>query len=186
MLRLKADHKKHYRVLFGSYCKVHDEPEPSSSTKPRTHPAIALGPSGNLQGTVKFYSLDTGVVLRRRNFTLIPMPKMIMDKVNQIGKREQYGRVLAFSNHRREPFPRSYEVPMDDPTLQGLLEPDTPYPDLPGVLLEDKDGPQPAVEGESEPDEKTLTARVLENAGLGPGQGPRPEMGGRMHNLPQE
>ena len=46
--RLKADYAKHCRVLFGSYCEVHDEPSPSNSMKPRTHPAIALGPSGNL------------------------------------------------------------------------------------------------------------------------------------------
>ena len=48
VLRLKADYTKHCRVLFGSYCEVHDEPSPSNSVKPRTHPAIALGPSGNL------------------------------------------------------------------------------------------------------------------------------------------
>ena len=52
ILRLKVDYKKHCRVPFRSYCEVHDEPEPTNSQTPRTHPAIALGPSGNLQGTV--------------------------------------------------------------------------------------------------------------------------------------
>ena len=46
------DYKKHCRVLLGTYCKVHDEPSPSNTMVLRTHKGIALGPTGNLQGTV--------------------------------------------------------------------------------------------------------------------------------------
>jgi hypothetical protein len=31
---------------------------------PRMHAAIALGPTGNMQGSVKFYCLTTGRVLK--------------------------------------------------------------------------------------------------------------------------
>lgn len=92
VLRLREDYTKHCRVLFGSYCEVHDEPDPSNLMQPRTHLANALGPSGNLQGSVNFYSLDTGFVLRRRNlFTALPTPtpESIIKKVNAIGKKKK-------------------------------------------------------------------------------------------------
>jgi hypothetical protein len=56
----KLDYKKHCLVLPVTYCEVHDEPSPLNTMTPRTHEAIALEPTGNLQGSVKFYSLDTG------------------------------------------------------------------------------------------------------------------------------
>jgi hypothetical protein len=60
VLRRKLDYKKHCQVLPGSYCEVHDEPVPTNTMVARTHACIALGPTGNLQGTVKFYCLTTG------------------------------------------------------------------------------------------------------------------------------
>ena len=177
ILRLKVDYKKHCKVLFGSYYEVHHEPEPSNSMKPRTHPAIALGPSGNLQGTVKFHSLYTGCVLRRQPFILIPMPQTIINKVNRIGKRESQGKEFSFANRQKVPFEWSDDVPIDDPSFQGLLEPDTPYPDipakLPGVPVEDQEGPQPAMEEELEPDEDALAVLALENAGPGGERAPK-------------
>ena len=117
ILRLKVDYKKHCRVPFGSYCEVHDEPEPTNSQTPRTHPAIALGPSGNLQGTVKFYSLSTGCVLRRRAFTIIPVPQSIINKVNKIGKKEGHNRTFSFADRSKVPFPWDDEVPIEDPSF---------------------------------------------------------------------
>ena len=134
VLRLKVDYKKHCWILFGSYCEVHDEPDSLNLMKPRTHPAIALRPSGNLQGTVKFYRLSTGCVLRRRSFTLIPMPQAIIDRVNKIGKRESQGKDFSFADRRRIPFEWSDEVPVDNPSFQGLLEPDAPFPYIPAEL----------------------------------------------------
>ena len=56
--------------------------------EPRTHKAIALGLSKNLEGTIKFFSLDTGVVLRRRSFREMPVIPSIMCKVGQIANKE--------------------------------------------------------------------------------------------------
>ena len=47
-------YNKHCRVLPGTYCEVHDEPVPSNTMKSCTHAVIAMGPMGNLQGSVKF------------------------------------------------------------------------------------------------------------------------------------
>ena len=57
ILRWQLDVKKHCRVMFGEYCEVHDEPDPSNTQEPRTHEALALGLTGNSQGTVKFFCL---------------------------------------------------------------------------------------------------------------------------------
>ena len=64
----RMDHKQHCRVEVGTYCKVHHEPLPSNNMVPRTYEAIALGPTLNLQRRVKFYSLRTKGVIKRRNF----------------------------------------------------------------------------------------------------------------------
>ncbi len=74
LVRWKLEYKKHCQVLPGTYCEVHNKPSPSNTMAPRTHKAIALGPTGNLQGSMNFYSLDTGHVLKRRSFTPFPMP----------------------------------------------------------------------------------------------------------------
>lgn len=158
--------------------------------EPRTHPAIALGPSGNLQGSVKFFSLETGCVLRRRNFIIIPMPKSIIVRVNYIGKREKQGRRFVFANRNRKDFDWSDEVPIDDQRFQGLLmlEPVAQYPDvpaeLPGIEMEDEDGERPAVEDEEQPDEAGQAQLALENAGLGDGNGPVPDRRGVLVDAP--
>jgi hypothetical protein len=65
ILRWRLDYKKHCRVLPETYCEVHDEPVPTNTMAWRTHECIALGPTGNLQGSVKFYCLTTGRVLKQ-------------------------------------------------------------------------------------------------------------------------
>ena len=65
VLRHKLDFKKHCRAQFGSYCEAHEEPNPSNSMATRASPAIVLGPTGNLQGTYKLLSLNTGKKIKR-------------------------------------------------------------------------------------------------------------------------
>lgn len=77
----KLDYALHSKVLPGTYCEVHDEPLPSNSMTPCTHPCIACGPMGNLQGSVKFYCITTGQILQQRNWTKLPMPDNIIKKV---------------------------------------------------------------------------------------------------------
>jgi hypothetical protein len=60
LVRWKLDYKKHCRVLPGTYCKAHNKPVPSNTMTPRTHKCIACEPTGNLQGSVKFYCLTMG------------------------------------------------------------------------------------------------------------------------------
>ncbi len=84
LIRWWLDYKKHCWVALGTYCKVHDEPVLTNTMGWRTHEAIALGPTGNLQGSVKFYCINTGRVLKRRSFTPMPMPDLVIKLVNAI------------------------------------------------------------------------------------------------------
>ncbi len=88
----------------------------------RTHKCIALGLSGNLQGSVKFYCLTTGRVLKRQSFTPMPMPDRVIKRVNAIGEREGQGRTFCFLDRRKEPYEWTDSVPEDDPEFQGLLD----------------------------------------------------------------
>jgi hypothetical protein len=91
LVRWKLDYKKHCQVLPGTYCEVYGKPSPLNTMAPQTHKAIALGPTGNLQCRMKFYSLDTGCVLKQRSFTLFPMLDRIIANVNRIGAKEKQG-----------------------------------------------------------------------------------------------
>jgi hypothetical protein len=157
LVRWRLDYKKHCRVLPGTYCEAHNEPVPSNSTEPQTHETIALGPTVNLQGSVKFYCLNTGPVLKRRLFTPIPMPDCIIKQVNAIRQHEGQGHEFRFLNRQCEPFTWTNKVPEDNPKFQGLLENKDEvaiYPnflaELPGVTLEDEGDPTHAVIEEEE------------------------------------
>jgi hypothetical protein len=78
LMQWKLNYNKHCRVLSGSYCEVRNELSPSKTMVPRTHKAIALGPTNNLQGSMKFYCLMTAHVLKLREFMPLPMPDQIV------------------------------------------------------------------------------------------------------------
>jgi hypothetical protein len=98
LVRWRLDYKKHCWVLPGTYCETHNEPIPSNSMQPRTHETIALGPTRYLQGSIKFYCLNTGWVLKRCLFTPMPMRNCIIKQVNTIGQGEGQGHEFRFLN----------------------------------------------------------------------------------------
>ncbi len=130
------------------------------------------GLTGNIQGSVKFYCLKTGKILKRRLFTPLPMPDQVIKRVNAIGAREKQGQEFWFLNQRKEPYEWTDKVPEDDPKFQGLLEETAQYPDipakLPGVELEREIEDNQVVTDEPESDFAELVAAALENAGIDP------------------
>ena len=78
---------------FGEYCEVHDEPTSLNETKSRTRPCIALGPTGNLQGTYKFMDVNMGKKLKKRKWTAMHMPESVIQSMERIseGKKEKTG-----------------------------------------------------------------------------------------------
>jgi hypothetical protein len=141
----------------------------------RTHEVIAMGPTGNLLGSVKFYCLTTGRILKRRESTPYPMPDWVIKRVNQIGAKEKQGRMFRFVDRRAEPYEWTDEVPEDDSELQGLLEEEedmAPYPDIsaepPGVELESEESDFQLITDDPEPNFRELAAAALDNAGINP------------------
>ncbi len=88
LVQWKLYYKRHCWVVPKTYCKVHDKPSPSNTMVARMHEGIVVGPTGNLQGSVKFFCLKTGGILKRRSFTPLPMTDRVIKRVNYIGKRE--------------------------------------------------------------------------------------------------
>jgi hypothetical protein len=58
---------------------------------------IVLGPTGNLQGTYKLFSLATGKKIKRQKMTAYPMPNMIIKKVEQFCKANTTLNAFNFS-----------------------------------------------------------------------------------------
>ena len=62
--------------------------------------AIALDPSGNLQGGVRFYSLLTGKILHRdmQSFDLLKMPQDSVRRLEYMERRSPVGLIFGDRN----------------------------------------------------------------------------------------
>jgi hypothetical protein len=78
------DYKKHCQLEFGEY--VHTHEEHGNGMTPRTIGAIALRPTGNAQGSMFFYSIDTGKRINRYKWTPLPMPNDVVNRVEQLAE----------------------------------------------------------------------------------------------------
>ena len=72
---------KHFQVMFGEYAQTYEGTD--NTMEPRCVGAIALGPNGNAQGGVNFFSLYSGQLFdrRRNNYNLLPMPAEAITRV---------------------------------------------------------------------------------------------------------
>eukprot|EP00804_Cyclotella_cryptica_P026251 CCRYP_019831-RA/>CCRYP_019831-RA protein AED:0.41 eAED:0.28 QI:0/0/0/1/1/1/2/0/498 len=84
LTKTSLDWKHHCRVPFGSYCQVYTDTRPHNSSTEQTVNAICMGPTGKFQGSYKFYALDTCQKIVRHQFTHLPMPKSVIQRVNRI------------------------------------------------------------------------------------------------------
>ena len=171
MTHLEIDFTKHCKALFGSYVKAHDDPDVTNDVNTRTRPCIALGPSGNRQGSTKVFCITTGVVLKCRKITEFPMSDRVIAKVNKWGERtkqEKYGKKLHFLNRHKLKFDWDNEELSE---YEGLTEdPPKPHPEivseLPGIELEAEQIEEaPAIEEIDMTDSQAAIAAV-ENTGM--------------------
>jgi hypothetical protein len=59
---------------------------------------------GNLQGSVEFFCITTGRILKGRLFIALPMPDRVIKHVNAIGLQEKQGQALRVTNRSKEPY----------------------------------------------------------------------------------
>ena len=151
---LTMNYHRHCRLEFGEYVQTHEEHD--NSLNPRTVGALALRPTGNVQGGYFFFSLTTGKVINRMRWTRIPMPKEVIDRVERMARQEHAGTTLLFEdrNHNEIIGPEQdddddndsdydpgndddgYDNDDDDNNDQPTNQPNEPYED-PGTLEED-------------------------------------------------
>jgi hypothetical protein len=154
---LKMNFDKQCKVLFGSYIKASEDSDTTNTLRDRTQECIALGPTGNVQGSLACFDINTCKVLTRRTVTNFPMPDRVVKKLIAWGKKSKQMRkqdiALQFLNCRRMPF--------DSPDSS---QESSKVANFPGIVLEDDD-PAPIIQ---EPDEDTtsLLTRDCENANL--------------------
>ena len=120
------DFTTHCRIPFGAYAQVYENPTYTNDTEePRTVGAIALGPSGNLQGGYKFMSLNTGQVLDRTSFKELPMPADVIKCVNDLGLKDKQKAELTFADRNGNILPEIAGVDDDDDAVDSDYEPET-------------------------------------------------------------
>ena len=112
-----------------------------NTMKPRTREIIVLGPTGNIQGSLFIFELNTGHVLKRRNVTVLPIPYRVIKKVDtwsRCAKNVTYTTDLKIPNITKDKYDW-YNGGFDDTNevvfLEGVPHPSIPA-DIPGVRLE--------------------------------------------------
>lgn len=84
------DYNHHCQLAFGTYVHTHEDSD--NSMAPRTTGALALRPTGNVQGGYYFYSLSTGRVINRNHWTELPMPNDVILRVRNLYRRAKAAR----------------------------------------------------------------------------------------------
>ena len=98
----KINYHSHCKLEFGTYVQTHEQHD--NSMMPRTTGAIALRPSGNSQGGHYFFSLTTGKRLLRNQWTVLPMPADVIDRLHKMSRRSPDIPALEFANRAGVPI----------------------------------------------------------------------------------
>ena len=103
------DFRKDCRADVGAYVEASPDHIVTNTNIDRTDSCIALGPSGNRQGSVKCLNLDNGKVLVRRTVRKMPWPDDLPKKVNVLAKKNIKkaiirGKDIKFMNRHEKKF----------------------------------------------------------------------------------
>lgn len=77
------------RASFGAYAQVHESADRTKTTNPRTVGAIVLGMSESRSSYYEFMNLNTGKLLLRKNFTILPITDTVVACVEEIAKHRR-------------------------------------------------------------------------------------------------
>ena len=84
---------------FGAYVETSHDSIITNDMSDRTHPCIALGPSGNMRGSLKCFDLLTSKVIIHRTFKEFLITRRYINLANSWGKSshaKEYGNKLKF------------------------------------------------------------------------------------------
>ena len=119
------DYNLHFQVIFGEYAHTYETT--TNTTKSRTVGAMALGPTGNLQGGVRFYSLVTGKILQRakKDYTLLKMPEDAIRRINTMSKKSLVG--LFFGDRNNIDLDNGDDITGVDNGIDDQINQEHPY-----------------------------------------------------------
>eukprot|EP00978_Attheya_sp_CCMP212_P009273 scaffold21935_cov53-Attheya_sp.AAC.1 len=90
------DYGEHCQLEFGTYVQTHEDHNNSMAT--RTTGALALYPTGNEQGGYFFLSLTSGRRSNQSNWTVLPIPEDVINRVHVLARRNNMPNGLAFAD----------------------------------------------------------------------------------------
>jgi len=122
--RSTIDYNKHCNLQCVTFVQVH-KPH-NNSLLPRTTGAIALCPSGNIQGGYFFLSLTTGKRIIRNKWTILPMPAEVIATVHQLAEACKKYKGIIFTNKNGNVINNDNDEEADD-TLEITGVDDTNY-----------------------------------------------------------
>ena len=83
----KIDYKKNLRAGFGEYCQAHTNTA-DNTLNSRTIGGLTMYNTGNGQGTWYVYNLSTDRLIRRNKFTILPIPNIVINHLNNMRDTE--------------------------------------------------------------------------------------------------
>ncbi len=107
-----VDYATHCKIEFGTYFQTHEPHD--NSMLPQTTGAITLRPTGNVQGGHYFYSLTTGKRLHRTQWTELPMPADVIDRVHKLSRHDLELPPLEFADRTGVLIPDNDDAFEDD------------------------------------------------------------------------
>jgi hypothetical protein len=154
------DFKSLCQIPFGAYVQVHDDNQITNTMEPRTVVSINLGPTGNIQGGHKFFSLTTGEIMLRRKWTELPVLSEVMlrlqelsnDPINNVSEE-----VESEEEERNEDDKENKEEYEDMPELTELEEDE----EIVTQIMEQEIEDAPVV---SEADETMIMSNISEDS----------------------
>ena len=80
---------KDCRAVIGAYVEATVDADVTNGQEARTHSCISLGPSGNIQDSLKCFDLETVKVTIRRIVAQMPFPNKMLKKAVAWGKKSK-------------------------------------------------------------------------------------------------
>ena len=162
------DAKRDLCLRVGQYVQTHEEDKPRNSNAARTLAAICMGRTSNVQGGFKFLKLSTGEKITRFDWTPLPMPDTVIDRVNALGAKQP--ELLTFTD-RKGRIIGDNQIPGVDldeqPAEEPAEEPEEPEP-TPAQLIEDLDYHPPNSEPPEDATDDAPTGIITEEPPLLP------------------
>ena len=77
------------RADLGGYVEDRSDKIVTNDNTPRTHSCIALGPSDNRQGSLKWFDLETGKMITRRVADQLPRTDSMIETASAWGRKSK-------------------------------------------------------------------------------------------------